>query len=157
MTTFFHKNPNKPSKNIPSGMEKWGYNSRWEEIRQEKGWSGFSVGRVAIEHRERYIVRNEKGEHLSEVLGNLLYSAESKRDLPSVGDWVAILEYDEGKAIIHGIFPRYGILERQAVGKKGEKQIIILNNHFFAIRNILSINVCNCWISSSTGMFLSRT
>jgi ribosome biogenesis GTPase / thiamine phosphate phosphatase len=60
-------------------------------------------------------------------LGNLLYSAESKRDLPSVGDWVAILEYDEGKAIIHEIFPRYGILERQAVGKKGEKQIIGAN------------------------------
>lgn len=113
--------------NFPQSLEELGYNSNFEKIRVENGWESFSVGRVVVEHREKYIVRNQEGEYLSEVLGNLLYSAESRRNLPCVGDWVTISEYDPGKAIIHSIFPRFSILERQAVGKKGEKQIIATN------------------------------
>ena len=41
--------------------------------------------------------------------------------------WVAFTEYDEGKALIHKVFPRHSILERQAVGKSGQVQIIATN------------------------------
>ena len=44
-----------------------------------------------------------------------------------VGDWVAISEYDEGKALIHAVLPRHSILERKAVGKLGQAQIIATN------------------------------
>ena len=52
-------------------------------------------------------------------------------DFPAVGDWVAISEYDEGKALIHSIFPRNTIIERQAVGiakvkNKSSQQILTL-------------------------------
>lgn len=127
MENSSHRNSNRSTIQVYTGLEDWGYSPDWEKIRIQNGWEEFSVGRVTIEHRGKYIVRNEKGEYLSEVLGNLLYTAESKRDLPCVGDWVAISEYEEGKAIIHSVFPRFSILERQAVGKTGKKQIIASN------------------------------
>ena len=41
-----------------------------------------------------------------------------------------IAEYDTDKVLIHAIYPRKTIIERQAVGKRGEKQIIASNIDF---------------------------
>jgi ribosome biogenesis GTPase len=76
------------------------------------------------------VVKSEAGEFESELLGNLRFTAETRYDLPAVGDWVAFSEYDEGKALIHAIFPRKSIIERQAVGKTGQVQIIATNIDF---------------------------
>lgn len=108
-------------------LEDLGYNEALEAYRQEHGFGQHLVGRVTVEHRERYMVSSEEGEFDAELLGNLRYAAASKNDLPAVGDWVAISEYDEGKALIHAVLPRHTVLERQAVGKLGEKQIIATN------------------------------
>jgi len=35
-----------------------------------------------------------------------------------VGDWVAISEYEEDKVLIHAIFPRKTVIEREAIGKQ---------------------------------------
>tara|TARA_B100000780_G_scaffold250068_1_gene196072 strand:- start:198 stop:1265 length:1068 start_codon:yes stop_codon:yes gene_type:complete len=104
-----------------------GYNNKLEEYRQENNLSGFLIGRVTQEHKERYKVNTGSAEWDCELIGNLRYTAESRSDLPAVGDWVAISEYDVEKALIHGVLPRYSILERQAIGKFGEKQIIATN------------------------------
>lgn len=88
------------------------------------------IGRVIMQHRERYIVLTEEGEMESELLGNLRYTAQSNLDFPAVGDWVALMKYDTNKGIIQAIFPRKSLLTRQAVGKKGEKQIIAANLDF---------------------------
>jgi ribosome biogenesis GTPase / thiamine phosphate phosphatase len=89
--------------------------------------SDFSVGRVTQEHRERYIVSNGENEFDAEITGNLRFSANSRTDFPAVGDWVTMTVYDSDLAIIHKILPRKSVLERQAVGKFGEKQIISTN------------------------------
>ncbi len=108
-------------------FEQLGYNSILETYRSDNGLDSFEVGRVIAEHKERYVVRNEKGEFEGEIIGNLRYSSNSRADFPAVGDWVAISEYDEDKVLIHAVFPRSTIIERQAVGQKGEKQIIATN------------------------------
>ena len=87
----------------------------------------FEVGRVSSEHKERFKVKTQEDEFEAEILGNLRFSAKNRSDFPAVGDWVAISEYDENKVLIHAIFPRKSIIERQAVGKFGEKQIIATN------------------------------
>ena len=89
--------------------------------------SGFEIGRVTQEHRERYIVSTGENEYDSEITGNLRFTADSRADFPAVGDWVTISIYDQDQAIIHKILPRKSILERQTVGKFGEKQIISTN------------------------------
>lgn len=106
--------------------------------------SAFSIGRVTREYRERYIVSTGEKEYEAEITGNLRYSAVSRAGFPAVGDWVTIIIYEPDMAIIHGILPRRSVLERQAVGKPGEKQIISANIDVAliiqAINNNFSIN-----------------
>jgi ribosome biogenesis GTPase len=108
-------------------LEDLGYHSEFENFRKKQNLNSFGVGRVIAEHKERYIVKTTDKELDAEILGNLRYSAESRADFPAVGDFVAISEYDDDKALIHSVFSRTSVLERQAVGKHGEKQIIASN------------------------------
>jgi ribosome biogenesis GTPase len=111
-------------------LEHFGYNNKIEKLRIQYNLIDFEVGRIIAEHKERYIVKTEKGESDAEITGNLRYTANTREDFPAVGDWVAISEYDGNKVLIHSIFPRKTIIERQAVGKQGEKQIIATNIDF---------------------------
>ena len=111
-------------------LEDLGYNIDLENYRKDQGLDSFEVGRVVSEHRERYIVKTTDKESEGEIVGNLRYSANNRSNFPAVGDWVAISEYDDDKVLIHSVFPRKTILERQAVGKQGEKQIIATNVDF---------------------------
>jgi len=121
-----------------------GFNADLAAFLQEKNLSDFSVGRVTQEHRERYVVSDGDKEYEAEITGNLRFSASSRTDFPAVGDWVAMTVYDSDQAIIHEILPRKSTLERLAVGKPGETQIISTNiDAAFivqAISNNFSIN-----------------
>lgn len=108
-------------------LQDLGYNYSLESFRIENGLDTFVVGRVILEHKERYVVKIPNAEFDAELIGNLRFTAESRYDFPAAGDWVAFSEYDEGKGIIHKVFPRHSILERQAVGKYGQVQIIAAN------------------------------
>lgn len=111
-------------------LEDLGYTPRLEDYRKEQNIDAFTIGRVIAEHKDRYVVKTPAGEFDAELIGNLRFTAESRYDLPAVGDWVAFSEYDEGKALIHHIYPRSSIIERQATGKKGKIQIIATNIDF---------------------------
>ncbi|MDA3907062.1 MAG: ribosome small subunit-dependent GTPase A [Bacteroidales bacterium] len=104
-----------------------GYSNKLEHYRNEQGLDTFEIGRVILEHKERYVVKTQAQEFDAELIGNLRFTAESRYDFPAVGDWVAFMEYDEDKAIIHAILPRQSIIERKAVGKTGQIQIIATN------------------------------
>ncbi|MDF0709059.1 ribosome small subunit-dependent GTPase A [Flagellimonas okinawensis] len=125
-------------------LERFGYNDKIDKLRIQHDLSNFEIGRVISEHKERYIVKTEKGEFDAEITGNLRYTARTREDFPAVGDWVAISEYDENKVLIHSIVPRKTIIARQAVGKQGEKQIIATNIDFAfivqAVDNNFNIN-----------------
>jgi ribosome biogenesis GTPase len=108
-------------------LEDLGYNNILEEFRTSQNLENFQAGRVIAEHKERYIIRSEKREFEAQITGNMRHSAGDRSDYPAVGDWVAFAPYDPGTAIIYCIFPRRSVIERQAVGKFGEKQIIAVN------------------------------
>jgi ribosome biogenesis GTPase len=108
-------------------LDELGYNHELEDYRKENNIEGFEVGRIFSEHKERYGIKTSDNEFDAEIIGNLRFSAQSRYDFPAVGDWVAFMEYDDGKALIHAIYPRKTIIERQAIGKHGEKQIIATN------------------------------
>ena len=101
-----------------------GFDDKLKDHKEKNGLNGFSVGRVSLVHKERYVVLNDKGEFDCELIGKLRYATQNKEDFPVVGDWVAYNEYDINKGLIHAIYPRKNSLERQAVGQTGEKQII---------------------------------
>ncbi len=108
-------------------LEDFGYDNNFEDFRKSNNLESLEVGRVISEHKERYILKTPAQDFDAEILGNLRYTAQSRFDFPAVGDWVAFSEYDQGKALIHAVFPRKSMIVRQAVGKKGEKQIIASN------------------------------
>lgn len=108
-------------------LQDLGYNTKLKEYREQQNLGHFDMARVISEHRERYIVKTVKDEFEAEVVGNLRFTAQSRVDFPAVGDWVAISPYDDNKVLIHAIYPRTTVIERQAVGKHGEKQIIAAN------------------------------
>ncbi len=108
-------------------IEDLGFNQSHSEYRTNQNLSNFDIGRVTLEHKERYIVLTEQGELECELIGNLRYTAQTRADLPAVGDWVALSEYDIDKGLIHRLYPRKNALERQAVGRSSEKQMIASN------------------------------
>lgn len=119
-------------------IEDLGYNSDLERYRKELNLDSFEIGRVISEHKDRYVVKTIDTEYDAELTGNIRFTAESKYDFPAVGDWVAISEYDNNKALIHFIFPRHSILERKAVGQQSQTQIIATNIDYALI--VQSVN-----------------
>ena len=108
-------------------LEELGYNIEFENYRKDQNLDSFAVGRIISEHKERYLVRTTEREYEGEIIGNLRFSSSKRSDFPAVGDWVAISEYDNDKVLIHKVYPRKTIIERQAVGKQDDKQIIATN------------------------------
>jgi len=108
-------------------LQDFGYNDELEKFTIENNLKDFEIGRVISEHKERYIVKTEKGEFEAEITGNLRFSAKSREDFPAVGDWVALTIYDSDFSIIHKVLPRFSIISRQAIGQFGEIQIIASN------------------------------
>lgn len=108
-------------------LEDLGYTDKLEEFRLEQRLESFDIGRVIVEHKERYIVKTLNGEFEAEISGNMRFTANNREDFPAVGDWVALTIYDADFAIIYKILPRFSIIKRQAVGQFGEIQIIATN------------------------------
>lgn len=108
-------------------LQNLGYTQTLEDYRIAENLEGFEVGRITSEHKERYTVKTVTTELEAELIGNLRFTAESRYGFPAVGDWVAISEYDDDKALIHAIYPRRSIIERKAVGRSGQVQIIATN------------------------------
>lgn len=118
-------------------LEALGYNADIENDRKDLKLDSFEIGRVISEHKERYVVKTAENEFDAEIIGNLRFSAQKRSDFPAVGDWVAISEYGDDKVLIYAVLPRKTILERQAVGKHGEKQIIATNiDYAFIVQSV---------------------
>ncbi|MBN2236693.1 MAG: hypothetical protein JW729_03985 [Bacteroidales bacterium] len=84
-------------------LEDLGYSQDLENYRVSHNLLSFDVGRIILEHKERYIVKTAEHEYDAEIIGNMRYTASSRADFPAVGDWVAFSEFDENKAIIHAV------------------------------------------------------
>jgi len=108
-------------------LDDLGFTTEFDDYRKNQNIKLSEVGRIISEHKERYLVKTGNKEYEGEIIGNLRFSAVRRSDFPAVGDWVKISYYEDNKVIIHSIFPRKNIIERQAVGKQGEKQIIATN------------------------------
>ena len=108
-------------------LQDLGYNNELENLRRELNLQDYEIGRVIAEHRERYIVKTEEEETEAEITGNLRFSASGREDFPAVGDWVALMLFEGGPAIIHKVLPRLSVIKRQMAGQRGEVQVIAAN------------------------------
>ena len=89
---------------------------------------GYTVGRVAVEQKNTYILYTEFGELSAEVSGKMRHQASGRQDFPAVGDWVALSRIEgEPKATIQKILPRKSKFSRKTVGAVTDEQIIATN------------------------------
>lgn len=98
-----------------------------ENYMKENGVSFDEIARVITVHKERYIIQSGSSVFKAEITGNIRFTAQSGTDFPTVGDWIRFTPMDDENAIILEILPRFSKLERQAVGKHGDVQLIAAN------------------------------
>jgi ribosome biogenesis GTPase / thiamine phosphate phosphatase len=109
-------------------LNELGWNSFFEESFQEYKQKGFSVGRIALEHKKMYRVLTEEGELLAEISGKMRFHATEREDYPAVGDWVVLTpRQNEQKATLHAVLPRQSKFSRKAAGNTTDEQIVAAN------------------------------
>ena len=90
--------------------------------------AGFQIARVIAVHKDSYTISNGENDVLAELVGKIIYSAESQIAFPTTGDWVLANLYDDKTfAVIHEILPRKSLLKRKTPGKKIDFQLIAAN------------------------------
>jgi ribosome biogenesis GTPase len=109
-------------------LERYGWNDFFAAHFREFAEQGYVAGRVALEYNQFCRVYIAQGEILAEIAGRLKHEAESRADLPAVGDWVALrLVESENKAIIHAVLPRRSKFMRKTKGSRTEEQVVGVN------------------------------
>jgi ribosome biogenesis GTPase len=98
-----------------------------ENYSKENNISTAELARVITVHKERYIIQSSTSVLKAEITGDIRFGAQSAADFPTVGDWVHFVPMDDDNAIINEVLPRFSKLERQAVGKHGNVQLIAAN------------------------------
>lgn len=110
-------------------LEDYGWSDALSEAFAPHAAEGREPGRVFLQHNRIYLLYTSTGEVSAETTGRLRFHARGARDLPAVGDWVAIerLEDDEKRAKIHEILPRKSLFARKAAGRETEEQVVAAN------------------------------
>jgi len=98
--------------------------AEWEAL----GAPDLVPGRVSLEHNHVYRVMTEAGEVLAEAAGRIKHLASGRRELPTVGDWVALSQGNDGqRSTIRSILKRETWFSRKAAGRSTEEQVIAAN------------------------------
>ena len=94
-------------------------------------WAGkadVQPGRVLIEFNYIYRVYIEEGELECVLAGRLKHKAESRGELPAVGDWVVVRRRaDEQRAAIVAVLPRRSHFSRRMAGNVTDEQVVAAN------------------------------
>jgi ribosome biogenesis GTPase len=113
---------------IPEQLEKIGFAPWFLDPLDPVELAGFDITRVAAVHKERYTIHNGETEVSAELVGKLLYGAETPMDYPTVGDWVLVKYHNHQTfATIHYLLPRKSLLKRKTPGKTIDFQLIAAN------------------------------
>jgi ribosome biogenesis GTPase len=105
-----------------------GWDRAWEAQFERFRSKGGVPGRVCLEHNHVYRVLTEQGEVLAETSGRIKYLATGRRELPAVGDWVALRLGRSGERTrVTGILPRRTWFSRKVAGRDTEEQVLAAN------------------------------
>jgi ribosome biogenesis GTPase len=96
----------------------------WRGPREGLVAPGESLGRVAVEHRDGFVLYTEAGEIPATLAGRLRHEAEAV--WPAVGDWVAFRAAPD-RGTIHRVLPRSGVFTRKAAGRAVAAQVVAAN------------------------------
>jgi ribosome biogenesis GTPase / thiamine phosphate phosphatase len=105
----------------------------WNDEREQQ-FAPFSTkadvrpGRVAIEFNHNYRLYVDGDEIEAIAAGRLKHRAESRSELPAVGDWVAVRKRpEEDRGSIQAILPRHSKFSRKVAGNVTDEQVVAAN------------------------------
>ena len=105
-----------------------GFTPFFEQQLESLKTEGKVIGRVMLEHKHSYRVMTEQGEWLATVSGAFAFSAISRTDYPTVGDFVIVEQMPgEERAVIHHLFERQSKFVRKMAGREVDEQIVAAN------------------------------
>ncbi|MFH1851954.1 MAG: ribosome small subunit-dependent GTPase A [Candidatus Neomarinimicrobiota bacterium] len=114
--------------NLPVEIEQLGFDQWFRDNVDPERLAGFEIARVVAVHKDSYTINNGASDVNAELVGKILFSADSPLDYPTIGDWVLANYYDQNTfSIIHEILPRKSLLKRKTPGKKVDFQLIAAN------------------------------
>lgn len=90
---------------------------------------GLVPARVSVAYGATFRVLTPDGDYLADITGRMRHEAAGRRDLPAVGDWVAVKPAAAagGRATIQAILPRTSVFSRKAAGTDTTEQILATN------------------------------
>lgn len=100
-----------------------GYSSYFDKQFRKLQNDGLTPARVAIEHKNRYILYTAQGECSAELAGKLRHEGDT---MPAVGDWVTIRPTDDLGVIQH-VLKRRTTFSRVAPGSGFTEQVVAAN------------------------------
>ncbi len=103
-------------------LDQYGWNKFFQP---EKIQDDLIMGRITSIQGFKYYVITAHGEKEAELSGRLLHGTSSE-EIPKLGDWVTLKEYDTLGYIIE-VLPRKNELSRKNPGAKMERQILATN------------------------------
>lgn len=114
-------------------LQRVGWDTDWDDARRAVDPDcALSPVRIVAEHRGAYHATNGDGVGWVELTGRAFHRAQDKRELPTVGDFVMVENWDKslagkGAATIRHILPRRGLLVRKAAGEATVPQPLAAN------------------------------
>ena len=115
------------------GDERLGWDGAWERERAAADPDGaWQPVRIAAEHRGAYQALGPGGLAWVELTGRTFHTADDKRALPAVGDWVLVERWPDavaqaGAAVVRALLPRRSFLVRRAAGEATAPQPLVAN------------------------------
>lgn len=109
--------------NAKNNLLLYGWNNRFEQLKQTSAHKLLPHGRVAVVHRTCYEVMAADGLFQCELTGNMMFG-KSDSELPCVGDWVIFQPFDDRKGIVLDMLPRERTLYRRKSGTVSDRQAI---------------------------------
>jgi len=113
-----------------SGLTRLGWGADFDQEFEQYRAAGLVPGRVAVQHRGAYDVYTEQGEVRAGLPGRMLHDAVDARDLPAVGDWVAMDPPAGGQSIVRAVLARRTAFVRTMASDQhrlSEQQVVAAN------------------------------
>ena len=116
-----------PHPSSSSRLTRLGWSAQWQSDLDSLADGALSPARVAEEHRDGYVVFTADSALRATVTGRLRHEARDARELPAVGDWVAIDAAPGASATIRHVLPRRSALVRKTAGTRTDAQVVAAN------------------------------
>jgi ribosome biogenesis GTPase len=110
-------------------LEELGWSPALAAAVREHADAGLVPARIAVAYGATFRVVGVERDELADVTGRLRHDAQSRRDRPAVGDWVALkaTTIAGGRSTIHAVLPRKSLFSRKVAGQETAEQIVATN------------------------------